>query len=226
MNPLTQFKKIPILPLLIALALVALASPASATLPPGNTVQQWNKIAEDTVVGSGTFQPEGVVYMAYVSAAVYDAVVAIEGGFEPYGPPITAPPGASVDAAVVEAAYPNHVGLLPARIVQPELAAERVRVLPGSTSEPGRVLRGGSRRDPAGAGQDGRTGSRATGCEQHYCPPQGRRPNDPDQRELVLPHAAARTERVAPHAAVRGAADTVGRADAPICPAEPGPVPT
>ena len=186
MNPLTQFKKILILPLLIALAFVFVHA-ASATLPPGNTVQQWNKIAEDTVVGSGTFQPEGVVYMAYVSAAVYDAVVAIEGGFEPYGPPITAPPGASVDAAVVEAAYRTLWALLPARIVQPGLAAERVRVLPGSTSEPGRVLRGGSRRDPAGAGQDGRTGSRATGCEQHYRPPQRRRPDDPDQRELVLP---------------------------------------
>jgi VCPO second helical-bundle domain len=104
MNPLTQFKKILILPVVIALALVFMRN-APATLPPGNTVQQWNRIAEDMVVGSGTFQPEGVVYMAYVSAAVYDAVVAIEGGFEPYGPPITAPPGASVDAAVVEAAY-------------------------------------------------------------------------------------------------------------------------
>src|SRR6266508_2906918 len=103
MNPLPQFKNT-ILPLLIAVAFVLMRN-ASATLPPGNTVQQWNKIAEDTVVGSGTFQPEGFVYMAYVSAAVYDAVVAIEGGFEPYGPPITAPPGASVDAAVVEAAY-------------------------------------------------------------------------------------------------------------------------
>ncbi len=105
MNALPQFKKISILPAVITLALIALASPAPATLPPGNTVQQWNKIGEDTVVGSGTFQPEGFVYMAYVSAAVYDAVVAIEGDFEPYGPPITAPPGASVDAAVVEAAY-------------------------------------------------------------------------------------------------------------------------
>jgi hypothetical protein len=42
MDPLSQFKKISTLQLLIALALVALASPASATLPPGNTVQQWN----------------------------------------------------------------------------------------------------------------------------------------------------------------------------------------
>jgi hypothetical protein len=112
MNPLTQFKKIPFLPLLITLALVAVA-PATAVLPPGNTVQQWNKIAEDTVVGSGAFQAEGFIYMAYASAAVYDAVVAIEGGFEPYGPVITAPAGASVDAAVVEAAYRALVNYFP-----------------------------------------------------------------------------------------------------------------
>src|SRR4029077_17209418 len=105
MNPLTQFKRILILPLLIALMLVALAAPGLATLPPGNTVQQWNKIAEDTVVGSGAFQTEGLIYMAYASAAVYDAAVAIDGGFGPYGPSITAPPGASVDCAIVEAAY-------------------------------------------------------------------------------------------------------------------------
>jgi hypothetical protein len=104
MNALTQSKKIQILPVIIVLAFV-LVRAASATLPPGNTAEQWNKIAEDTVVGSGAFQSEGYIYMAYASAAVYDAVVAIDGGFEPYGPPITAPPGASADCAVVEAAY-------------------------------------------------------------------------------------------------------------------------
>ena len=79
---------------------------AQAALPPlPNTVQQWNKIAEDTVVGSGAFQGEGEVYMSYVATAVYDAAVAIEGGFEPYGPAINAPAGASLDCAVVEAAY-------------------------------------------------------------------------------------------------------------------------
>jgi hypothetical protein len=57
---------------------------AEAALPPGNAAQQWNKIAEDTVVGSGVFQNEGLIYMAYVSAASYDAVVGIQGGFEPY----------------------------------------------------------------------------------------------------------------------------------------------
>jgi hypothetical protein len=97
----------------VALAAAALAVAASAgasrdaaaVLPPGNTVEQWNKIAEDTVVGSGAFQGEGFVYMAYASAAVYDAVVAIARGYEPYGPARSAPAGASVDAAVVEAAY-------------------------------------------------------------------------------------------------------------------------
>ena len=98
---------------LVAIAVTALAVAASAgttgdaaaALPPGNTVAQWNKIAEDTVVGSGTVATEPFIYMAYVSTAVYDAVVAIEGGYEPYGGAITAAAGASVDAAVIEAAY-------------------------------------------------------------------------------------------------------------------------
>src|SRR6266480_1122703 len=97
--------------LLIAVAIVAAvggttSGTAQAVLPPlPNAVQQWNKIAEDTVVGSGAFQGEGEIYMSYASLAVYDAVVAIQGGFEPYGPAISAPTGASVDCAVVEAAY-------------------------------------------------------------------------------------------------------------------------
>lgn len=85
---------------------VALSSvTVRAELPAGTSVQQWNRIAEDTVVGAGTFQNEGLIYMAYASAAVYDAVVAIEGGYEAYGGAISAPPGASLDGAVIEAAY-------------------------------------------------------------------------------------------------------------------------
>src|ERR671910_1727378 len=64
---------------------------AAAALPPGNTVAQWNKIAEDTVAGSGAFQSEGFIYMAYASTAVYNAVVAIEDGYEPLDSTITAP---------------------------------------------------------------------------------------------------------------------------------------
>ena len=100
-----------LLGLLVGVAVVAAVAGASgrsaqAVLPAlPNTIQQWNKIAEDTVVRSGAFQGEGEIYMSYASLAVYDAVVAIQGGSEPYGPGIDAPAGASVDAAVVEAAY-------------------------------------------------------------------------------------------------------------------------
>src|SRR5438874_1081229 len=89
------------------------AQNAAAALPPGNAVEQWNKVAENTVVGSGAFQNEGLIYMAYESAAVYDAVVAIEGDYAPYGAPIAAAAGASAEAAVVEAAYRILVNYFP-----------------------------------------------------------------------------------------------------------------
>jgi hypothetical protein len=88
---------------------------AVAALPPGNAVAQWNRIAEDTVVGSGAFQNEGLVYMAYVSAAVYDAVVAIEGRYEPYGVAVELRTDASPEAAAVEAAYRSLVHYFPAQ---------------------------------------------------------------------------------------------------------------
>ena len=59
---------------------------AAGALPPGNTVEQWGQIAEDTVVGSGAVQNEGYLYMGYESTAVYDAVVSIEGGYQPLEP--------------------------------------------------------------------------------------------------------------------------------------------
>jgi hypothetical protein len=66
---------------------------AAAALPPGNAAQQWNKVAEDTIVGSGAFQGEGFVYNAYVSMAMDRAVNPGERQ------------GQSPDAAVTESAY-------------------------------------------------------------------------------------------------------------------------
>jgi hypothetical protein len=82
-----------------------------------NCVTEWNKITEETITvflpTPRPFQNEGLIYMAYVSAAVYDAVVAIEGGYEPYGTGVTAPAGASADAAAVEAAYRTLIAYFP-----------------------------------------------------------------------------------------------------------------
>jgi hypothetical protein len=89
--------------------LAGAADNAAAALPPGNAAQQWDQIAEDTVVGSGAFQGEGFVYMAYVSKAMNRAVRPGERH------------GQSPDAAVTEAAYRILVHYFPAR--EPDLTA-------------------------------------------------------------------------------------------------------
>jgi hypothetical protein len=151
MNPIRTIGRLAgILAGLAAASALAVAAPAGATgnaavagtgraavaLPPGNTVAQWNKIAEDTVVGSGAFQAEGLIYMAYVSAAVYDAVAAIDGGFEPYGAAITARPGASADAAVVEAAYRTLVNYFPSQAANlAALYTDALGLIPDGTAK-------------------------------------------------------------------------------------------
>src|SRR5205823_8795071 len=79
MNPLTQFKKILILPLLIALSLVALASPLIAQ---ANEVAHWNQIATDTLAAfppaAGGAPNALQVNMGMTQGAVYDAINAIE----------------------------------------------------------------------------------------------------------------------------------------------------
>ena len=130
----------------LALMVVVVLGTATvqAVLPPGNSVQQWNKIAEDTVVGSGAFQNEGLIYMAYVSAAVYDAVVAVEGGYEAYASTLDAPSWASLDAAVVEAAYQTLRHYFPAQAAAlAALHSEALTLIPdGPAKNDGRAVGG------------------------------------------------------------------------------------
>ena len=129
--------------LLLLFGLGSFASHAvEAALPPGNSVQQWNKISEDTVIGSGAFQNEGLIYMAYVSVAVDDAVVAIEGRYEPYGTASDALPGASLDAAVVEAAYHTLRNYFPSQAATLDLLhTEELALIPdGLSKEDGKAV--------------------------------------------------------------------------------------
>jgi hypothetical protein len=119
-----------------AALLLATSLTVSAALPSGTTIQQWNKIAEDTVVGSGAFQNEGLIYMAYVSAAVYDAVAGIEGGYAPYADGTRADPDASVDAAVIEAAYRTLLHYFPSQ--ESALAALHHEALSSIPNGPGK----------------------------------------------------------------------------------------
>jgi hypothetical protein len=121
MNPLTQFKKIRILPLLIVPALVALASP---TVARADAVTDWNLIASNAIVlpppaGAGQPPPVSALSFAMVHGAVYDAVNAIDRGHQPYLVQPPSNPTDSKEAATAAAAYQVLIGLFPSQ--QPAL---------------------------------------------------------------------------------------------------------
>ena len=94
----------------------ALSGVASAQ----NPVIDWNAIAVTTALsGNPVISPASTtsggtsIYLAYVHLAVFDAVNAIDRRFQSYGPEITAPEGASADAAAIAAAYTTLVYYFP-----------------------------------------------------------------------------------------------------------------
>ena len=83
-----------------------------------NSVTNWNNIAitaarASKVAPGSTSGSTTAIYVAYVELAVYNAVNAIDGSFEPYKYSLTAPAGASADAAAIEAAYQTLIRLFP-----------------------------------------------------------------------------------------------------------------
>ena len=79
---------------------------AGASADP-EAVIAWNAIAVRTILAPPTPQPppSSFVYASFVQAAVYNAVVAIEGGYQLYKSRLESSPGASVDAAIAAAAH-------------------------------------------------------------------------------------------------------------------------
>ena len=68
-----------------------------------NVVLQWNEIAVTTIGAQPPFP--STRYMATVQVAVFEAVNAISGKYEPYLGTIAAPDGASPEAAAITAAH-------------------------------------------------------------------------------------------------------------------------
>jgi hypothetical protein len=86
-------------------------------------VMAWNEIAQNAAITTAKLPPPwSVVTLGVVQAAVYDAMVAIEGGYQPVGGVSLEPaPGASVEAAVATAAHAVLVHAFPDQ--QPDLDA-------------------------------------------------------------------------------------------------------
>lgn len=94
----------------------SLSRQSAATISP-QTALDWNVIAVNTVRAAvpAKFQIEGLVYMSYVQAAVYDAVTALKGRYVPYHSFGVSAAGASPRAAVAAAAYTTLTYYFPAQ---------------------------------------------------------------------------------------------------------------
>lgn len=81
-------------------------APSAETSRHGRAVADWSLIAQNAIVAVGKkFPGEAAVYMGIVHATIYDAVVAVEGGYRPFAIAPTVPRKTSVDAAVAAAAH-------------------------------------------------------------------------------------------------------------------------
>jgi hypothetical protein len=93
---------------------LASSSPVTPSADDPAVISDWNEITVATLVGDTTTQPiEDILYTGFVQAAVYNAVVGIEGRYEPYRFHAHAPRGASAQAAAIAAAHKVLVTYVP-----------------------------------------------------------------------------------------------------------------
>ena len=115
----------------------ASSTPVTAPASDPAVVSEWNEIAVAALVGDMATQPvEDILYMGFVQAAVYDAVVGVEGRYVPYRFHAHAPRGASAQAAAVAAAHQVLVTYVPsARATLDARYAASLAQIPGGTTK-------------------------------------------------------------------------------------------
>ena len=139
-----QTKRIAALALTAALALVAvlsLGSVSSSAAPGDNAVVHWSEVAASAIV-VGRAPASSAVLGGVVHGAMYDAVAAVQGGLKPFATSVTAPPGASADAAVAQAARDVLVVRVPgqAAAVQSAYDAYMASIPDGAGKDAGKAV--------------------------------------------------------------------------------------
>jgi hypothetical protein len=123
----------------IAAPATSFASSTPVTAPAGDpaVISEWNEIAVATLAGDATTQPvEDILYTGLVQAAVYNAVVGVEGRYAPYRFSAHAPRGASAQAAAVAAAHQVLVTYIPsAQAALDARYAASLALIPGGTAK-------------------------------------------------------------------------------------------
>ncbi|HEU5134296.1 MAG TPA: vanadium-dependent haloperoxidase [Steroidobacteraceae bacterium] len=125
-----RLSRIGVLTAALALAVPGLAQDVdvahAAGKPRGNAVTHWNTVATDALTpAQGTNPMAHSRILSVLSAAVHDAVNAIDRRFEAYTPGLADAPGASVDAAVAAAAHDVLAAYVPEQAVLVEAAYAR-----------------------------------------------------------------------------------------------------
>ena len=87
------------------LALMVLVHVAGPRLASANVVREWNAIAVQTAIAGGNNPFQQARTLSIVQLAVFEAVNAVTGEYEPYLGTITAAEGASAEAAAIAAAH-------------------------------------------------------------------------------------------------------------------------
>ena len=104
-------KRSPLSAVLAAVLAAAVLAPAATA----DVVLDWNDELLDSVRAERTNPPRATRAMAMMNVAIFDAVVGIAGGYQPYAVAGPGPGGASVEAAAVQAAHDVLVHLYPGR---------------------------------------------------------------------------------------------------------------
>ena len=137
---LAVFTMIGVMPTSVAAAQVEI--PDQVEVP--DQVLAWNLHAyNELIVGKGQAPPVAVMHLAMVHGAIYDAVNAIDGGFEPYLVAPDAESSYSKDAAAATAGYQVLLNLVPDRAAQLALYyAASLEAIPDGAAEDGGVAVG------------------------------------------------------------------------------------
>jgi hypothetical protein len=127
---------------MLALVAILASTPAGTSAAPGdNAVVHWSGVAASAIV-VGRAPASSSVLGGMVHGAMYDAVASTQGGLEPFATSVTAPPGASVDAAVAQAARDVLVARVPlqAAAVQTAYDAYMASIPDGLAKDGGKAV--------------------------------------------------------------------------------------
>ena len=154
------------------------------------SVAHWSLEAQRAIVpppaGVGNkFPGEAAVYLAIVHVAMYDAAVAIQGGYRPYAISLAAPADTSPEAAIAAAAHRVLVALLPTQRGDVDNRyAEYVSKLPDNTAKTNGIAVG----ERVAAGIVAMRAADGRNADPKYIqqPPPGPGVFEPDSRGPVL----------------------------------------